>query len=144
MPLPGTRVIHPDWSAHHRPTATGAMTATCIIRRRGEGEGTTNPDGTVDPPAAVTIYTGPCRLQALTTNERIEVAGDTQDTVRRYLIPVEWDAALIEVGDEVEITEAKDPQAAGIKLRVVDIRYGSEQWQRDLVAEETWDEEAGG
>jgi hypothetical protein len=141
MPLPGSRVIPARWSEHHRPTATGGMTARCVITRAG-GEGTTGSDGTWTPAADTQIYLGPCRLQALTTNERIEVAGETQDTVRRYLVAVEHDTARAEIGDKVEITEAVDAQAVGMTLRVVDVRYGSEQWQRDLIAEETYDEEA--
>lgn len=140
MPLPNTRVIHPDWSEHHRPTATGTMTATCTITRGG-GEGTTDPDGTWTPGAPTTVYTGACRMQALTTNERIEVAGDTQTTVRRYLLAVEYDTDQVEIGDTVTITAAVDVDAVGMTLRVVDVRYGSEQWQRDLIVEETYDDE---
>lgn len=140
MPLPTTRVIPDGWSEHHRPTATSTMTGRCIIRRTS-GEGTTGPDGTWTPAAHVDVYVGPCRLQALST-ERLEVAGETQDTVRRYLVGVEHDADP-RIGDEVEITDAKDAQAIGMTLRVVDVRYGTEQWQRDMVAEEIYDEEAG-
>jgi hypothetical protein len=80
-------------------------------------------------------------MQALTTNERIEVAGDTQTTVRRYLLAVEYDTDQVEIGDTVTITAAVDADAAGMTLRVVDVRYGSEQWQRDLIVEETYDNE---
>lgn len=142
MPIPGTGIFHPRWSQHHRPTATTGMTATCVIRRR-TGDGTTGSDGTWTPADPATVYTGPCRLQALTTNERIEVAGDTQDTVRRYLVAITWDADAPQVGDEVEITQAVDPHAAGMTLRVVDVRFGSQQWQRDLIAEQVDDEEGG-
>jgi hypothetical protein len=142
MPLPGTRVIPDGWSAHHRPTATGTMTGRCTIRRTA-GEGTTGADGTWTPDAGADVYDGPCRLQAL-SNERVEVAGETQDTVRRYLVVIEHDADHVEIGDEVEITAAKDAQAVGMTLRIVDVRYGTEQWERDLIAEETYDEEEAG
>lgn len=139
MPLPNTRVIPQGWSAHHRPTAAGTMTGTCTITAPG-GEGTTGPDGDWTPGTGTTVYDGPCRLQALTTNERIEAAGDTQTTVRRYLISVQHDTDRIENGATVTITAARDAEAVGMTLRVVDVRYGSEQWQRDLIAEETYDE----
>lgn len=142
MPLPTGRVIHPAWSQHHRPTATGTMTATCTITGAG-GDGTTDPDGNWTPGTGDTLYEGPCRLQALTTNERIEVAGDTQTTMRRYLVSISYDADRIENGATITITTAVDAEAVGMTLRVVDVRYGSEQWQRDLIAEETYDETGG-
>jgi hypothetical protein len=144
MPLdsPAAGPIHPSWSAHHRPVAAGLMTAACTIAGAG-GDGTTDADGDWTPGAGTPIYTGPCRLQALTTNERVEVAGETQTTVRRYLVAIEHDAGEIEVGAMVTITAAVDAEAVGMTLRVVDVRYGSEQWERDLIAEETDREEAG-
>jgi hypothetical protein len=75
-------------------------------------------------------------VQALTTSERIEVAGESQDTVRRYLVAIEYDADQVHLGDDIEVTAAVDALLVGMTLRVVDIRYGSEQWQRDLIAEE--------
>ncbi|MGI5423063.1 DUF6093 family protein [Actinomadura luteofluorescens] len=138
MPLgsPAAGPIHPRWSEHHRPTATGLMTAACTISGAG-GDGSTDANGDWTPGTGDPIYDGPCRLQALTTNERVEVAGETQTTVRRYLIAIEHDAARVEVGATVTITAAVDAEAVGMTLRVVDVRYGSEQWERDLIAEET-------
>jgi hypothetical protein len=137
MPLdgPASQVIHPRWSAHHRPTATATMTAQCTITRTS-GDGTTGPDGTWTPDGPSTFYEGPCRVQALTTNERIEVAGEDQNTVRRYLVSVQYDTERVEVNDLVTVTEAVDVGLVGMGFRVVDVRYGSEQWQRDLIAEE--------
>lgn len=135
MPLPGSHVIHPRWSEHHRPTATSAMTGECIITRRA-GAGITAPDGTYTPAAAATIYIGPCRVQARSTDERIELAGEAQETHRRYLVAVRHDAPEILVDDLVGITAAVDARLVGKELRVVDITYGSEQWQRDLICDE--------
>lgn len=136
MPLPTTRVIPSGWSDHHRPTAAATMTAECVITRPSGG-GTTGPDGTWTPSPATTLYTGACRVQALPTNERLLVRGDATETHRRYLVAVEWDSADPAIGDLVAVTTSVDPHLTGKTLRVIDIRYGSEQWQRDLICDET-------
>jgi hypothetical protein len=135
MPLPTSRVIDPRWSGHHRPTAAATMTAECVITRP-TGGGTTGPGGIWTPPAAATLYTGACRVQALATNERLLPRGDTTETHRRYLVAVAWDTADPAIGDLIAITASVDPHLTGKKLRVIDIRYGAEQWQRDLICDE--------
>lgn len=137
MPLPNTRVIHPDWSEHHRPTAEGTMTATCEITRRATG-GTTDASGTYTPAAPTTIHTGPCRVQALTTQRQVVVIGETQETRHRYLVTIRY-AADIHIGDLVRITASVDGGLVGRQLRVTDTTYGSEQWERDLNCEELED-----
>jgi hypothetical protein len=136
MPLPSSRVIDPRWSRHHRPTASATMTAECVITR-ATGEGTTSPDGTWTPPQAVTVYAGVCRVQAATTHERLMPRGETTETHHRYLVAVQWDAGDPAIGDQVTVTASVDPHLAGKQLRVIDVRYGSEQWQRDLICDET-------
>ncbi|WP_242892853.1 DUF6093 family protein [Actinomadura litoris] len=135
MPLPGTRPIHPRWSEHHRPTATGLMTATCTITRTS-GPGTEGPGGTWIPPDPVAVYSGPCRVVPATADERLLTLGENQVTSRRYQVAVRYDTAQLQVGDVVEVTEAVDEGLVGLKLRVLDVRYGSEQWERDLNTEE--------
>jgi uncharacterized protein DUF6093 len=136
MPLDGTHVVHPRWSEHHRPTATATMTAECVITRPA-APGTTGTTGTWTPPPDTTVYTGPCRLVPKSTDQgRHQVVGDTQVTPRSYHVGIEYDTAEILIGDIVEITAAKDPGLAGHKLRVIDVQYGSEQWQRDLLTQE--------
>lgn len=134
-PLPSTRAIPDGWDAHHRPVATSSMTATCSIRRPATGVYNTatlqygDADGTL-------IYSGPCRLQQRT---RAEFAGDVagqQVTTRSYLLAIEWDAAQILVDDIATIDTATDPRLATRKLRITDVQYGSDQWQRDLYAED--------
>lgn len=136
MPLSGSHVIHPRWSEHHRPTATSAMTAECIITR-ATGPGTTAPDGTYTAAARTTIYTGVCRVVARPViNEGVKVAGETQETHRHYQVSIRHDTPEILIDDLVEVTVAVDAGLAGKKLRVVDVAYGSEQWQRDLLCDE--------
>jgi hypothetical protein len=134
VPLEGTGVFHADWNSHHRPVASSAMTAACAITRR-TGAATTGPDGTVTPPPAATVYEGPCRFVPR-TDERHRAAGDWQVTPRRYDIGVLYDTDPIQVGDTVTVTAAADAGLVGVAVRVVDVAYSSEQWQRNVVAEE--------
>lgn len=135
MPIPGTGVFHPKWSGHHRQTATSTMTADCTITRRG-GAGTTGATGTWTPAAAQAVYTGPCRVQEIGITERLLVIGEGQETHRRYQVSILHDAAEVKVSDVIEVTASVDKGLPGKKLRVVDVRYGSEQWQQDLVCDE--------
>ena len=136
MPLSGSRPVHPRWSQYHRPTATGTMSATCTITRESEA-GTTDPDtGEWTPGNPTTIYTGPCRATPATADERLLVVGERAITSRRYSVAVQYDTADIEVGDVITITTAVDAGLVGMGLRVLDVMYASEQWERVLSAEE--------
>ena len=137
MPLdsPAAGPLHPRWSDHHRPVATGLMTATCTITRPS-GAGTTSLSGDYTPSAPDTIYTGPCRVTPRTADERLLLAGEDQVTSRRYAVAVPYDAPEILLGDSVTVTSAVDTGLIGLGLRVLDVRYASEQWQRDLYTEE--------
>lgn len=136
MPLHGSHVIHPRWSEHHRPVATGAMTAECTVTHN-TGTGTTDAGGVYTPPSETTIYSGRCRVTLATaTNERIEVVGETQETRRRYQVWLEFGAAEPPIGALVNITACPQGGLNGKRLRVVDTRLGSEQWQETLMAEE--------
>lgn len=135
MPLPGTPVIHPRWNEHHRPTATATMTAECIITRQ-TNDGTTAPDGTWTPGGSSTIYTGMCRVVPLIRPARIEIVGEAQETSRHYQVAIRYDAPEIGIGDLVDITLAVDAGLVGRKLRVIDVTYGTEQWQRNLLCDE--------
>lgn len=138
MPLPNTKVIHTLWSEHHRPTATGTMSAVCEITRKGTA-GVTDADGTYTPAVRSTVHAGPCRVQALVTQQQIEIVGETQETRHRYLVTIQYDTAEIHVGDLVRLTASKDAGLVGRQLRVTDAIYGSEQWERDLTCEELGD-----
>jgi hypothetical protein len=111
------------------------MTASCEITRTA-GAGSTGANGDWTPPDPVTIYTGPCRVVEERTNERISVVGEAQETHRRYTLSIRYDADEIHVGDIGEITESVDTGLVGKRLRVVDVQYGNEQWQRDLHCDE--------
>lgn len=138
MPLPNTRVFSTQWSQHHRPTATGTMTAECVITRRNPA-GTTDADGTWTPSGPTTVYTGPCRVQVMTTQQQVIVVGETQETRRRYLVTVRFDTAELHVHDLVAITASVDAGLVGRELQVTEVGYGSEQWERDLTCDEMGD-----
>lgn len=135
-PLAGHTPIHPRWSEHHRPVATGTQTGTCTITRPGTGDGTTDPDGTWHPPTPTDVYAGTCRITPQTADARYVVSGDRRVTIRGYELAIEWDAADVREGDNVTIVTAKDPRLAGVELRVTDVRMASEQWERVLIAEQ--------
>jgi len=136
MPLPNTRVIHPGWSPRNRPVASGAMTGTCRITRI-TGGGTVGPGGTWTPAEPATIYSGPVRVTAPPFSREQRLTGEeTQLTRRRYSVFVEWDAPEFKIGDTVTILKARDPLLGGKQFRLIDILHGTEQWQRNLLAEE--------
>jgi hypothetical protein len=136
MPLTGagSRVFHPRWSEHHRPTATASMDAECIITRQTSG--TTGPDGTFTPGAATPIYTGVCRIVPVTRPGRVAVVGEAQETHRHFQVAVRYDVPAILIDDLIDVTVAVDPLLVGKKLRVLEVSYGSEQWQRNLLCDE--------
>jgi hypothetical protein len=131
-------VIGPGWSSHHRPTALATLTATCDITRDGTGPGTFDPaTGKTTPPARIVVATdAACRVQARPTRERAVLQGDQVVTIRSYLVSLPHDVPLVEVDDLIEITDAVDADLAGRTLRVLDAQYGSEQWQRNIVAQD--------
>ncbi|WP_141576125.1 DUF6093 family protein [Actinomadura sp. WMMA1423] len=118
MPLPTTRVFHPDWSQHHRPVATGTMTGECTITR-----------------GATQVYAGPCRIIADGSNE-VAMIGDQKLLVVRYLVTVRYDTDTVEVGDVVTVTAAVDGGLVGRTLIVKQVRYGTQEWERDLYADD--------
>ncbi|WP_221762099.1 DUF6093 family protein [Nonomuraea sp. WAC 01424] len=132
-PLTGSAPIHPRWSEHHRPVASGSHTGRCTITRQGSGEGTTDPDGTWHPPTATTVYTGPCRITAPAPSS-IVVVGEQQTAVATYEVGIEWDAAEVLEHDLITMDEAPDPAIVGKQLIVIDIAYATERFERVLRA----------
>jgi hypothetical protein len=144
MPLPRHTPIHPRFSEHNRPTATGTQTGHVTITRSGTGSGALNPDGSYTPPAASVIYSGPCRIAPRPASERVAVVGDQRVTIREYALAIEWDAAEVHVDDIATVDDATDPGLVGKRLRVSDVKYATEQWERILMAVEDLTRPAGG
>jgi len=141
MPFSTTRVIHADWSKHHQPVAEGAMTAVCRIETPGVGPGSTDPGTESKIPAApiVIIDDCPCRIQEIDSATEATQAGQ-QVTERRYLIPVPADVPDVPEGAHIVITAAdNDAHLVGRRLQVTDVQYGSERFERDLIATDNLD-----
>ena len=147
-PFAGTKVIHPGWSRHHQPTATGGMNAACVITDParsipGGWDDDTGEYGPSTPFVVVAAPDGkpgwPCRVQRLLGDQDSEQAGQ-DSTTRRYLAQLH-DPHLeslpdVEVGHVLTVTAAaNDPHLVGLALRVVDVQHGSERFTRDLTLE---------
>lgn len=144
MPLPNTRVIHPDWSNRNRPVAEGTMTGTCTITRAASTSTVPAFDevlGVSIPPTPTAVYGGICRVQRAVASEAHPTVADREVTQRDYyvMLPVaQADAVEIQVNDIVTFnTMPDDPTLVGRVMRVRDVRAGSLLWQRDLVCEDT-------
>lgn len=143
MPLPNTRVIGDGWSRHHRPTATGAMTATGTIVRPPSAATAVFDEvaGRSVLPAAATLYDGIMRVQRLAqaVSDSTTTTADREQTIREYQVSVDIDAATtpLQVNDIVTVTAcADDPHLVGQPLRVRDVRLGTLAWERDLLCED--------
>lgn len=138
-PLPGYRVIHPQFEAHHRPVAENVQTATATITRHTAAGATFDPDnGQTTYPTATTVYSGRCRVQRPMQGEMAREIGDRQVIIRPHVVSLPADAPEVRIGDKVTVSPWSDstqgdPHLPGEPLWVHDVRYGSLIWQRDLV-----------
>lgn len=140
MPLPGTRVIPRGWSAHHRPTANGAMTGECTITEAPAGRAVPVFDealGYSPAPEQHPLYAGPCRVQRGLANESQVVVADREVTLRTYQVSIPIDGTdPIATNALVTMTVCEDdPQLVGAALRVRDVRAGTLAWERDLICD---------
>lgn len=125
-PLPGYKVIPPRWAEHNRPVANSTMTTPCVIKRISAGP----------PPyplpegwdGAETIHETVCRVQEL-NKVTGGVAGEQPTTEREYLIPVPVDGLPeLRAGEQGDIVHA-----IGRQFRIIQIMFGSLEWERDLI-----------
>lgn len=142
MPLPSTRVIHPEWAEHHRPVAEGGMTATCSLRLPG-GTATGDFDdeaGNTPAESNAPYHSGPCRIQAMSTRAQEALAAEQEVTSLAYLVTVEWDAGTPEQDIEAKhlvhidsVDDNGDPTLVGKDLVVRSVVHGSLVFERDLI-----------
>lgn len=140
MPLPGSRVIPEGWSAHHQPTAQGAMTATATLQHPpgGEPTGFNEVLGRSVYGAPTPYWTGPVRIQRGGQGQATVDVGDRQVTLRGYQVSIPASVTGVRVNDQLTVATCdEDADLVGRVLRVVDVRYGSLRWQRDLICEDT-------
>lgn len=139
MPLPGTRVIHKQFSTHHRATAEGTMRARCRINRPATTPGVPTFDVASgrsvypDPPL---VHTGPCRVQRAPRAEEQVDSGDREVTIQRYMVGIPAAAPVVQIGDRVTVTECDDdPQLIGQRMTVRAVHLASLLWERDLLCD---------
>jgi hypothetical protein len=139
MPFPSTKVIHDRWSEHHQPVARGGMTCKVRVSIAGDGPGSFDSvSGYTTPPARVTKYEGPARIQAVFRPAEADV-GEQDVTVRRYLVAIDATAADIPYAAMVEVLEARnDAELLNRRFYVEEATVGSERFQRDLICTETF------
>ena len=138
MPLPSTRVIPGGWNAHHRPTATASLNGRCRIVRPDTDRSDDPYDETTlqyTPGPGATVYTGPCRIQAMSAADSRLLFGEQDVTTSTFRVVVEWDADVA-LNDVVEVLEAQDPDLPGVQLRILNWGKSTEQWERDLICQE--------
>lgn len=140
--LPNSKVIPPDWEAHHAPTCDASMTATITVTRLSAPTGTPTFDaqtGRSVYPTPTTVWSGACRIQQRNAGLGGTVAqqvGEKAQPTHYYLLATSLTAPLLDVNDVAEVTSAVDAAMVGRTLRITDVLGGSTLWQRDYHAEE--------
>lgn len=119
-----------------RETSASALPDTCVIARAvGEPE-LDETTGDADPPAPVTIYTGPCRVRPRDTQAQDVEIGNLHDTTADYVATLPHDAAGIEVDDFLTVTVSIDSDMVGRSFRITHVGWSSWQIDRRLTLED--------
>lgn len=119
-----------------RDTSAAALPASCVISRPA-GTPTFNPTtGQYDTPTPTTIYTGPCRVRTLNSQDMNTTVGDLHETLGRYICTVPHTATGIEVDDFLVVTAGTDLDLEDRPLRVTDVRLSEWQIDRRLALED--------
>lgn len=113
------------------------QTATCTITRAGAGDPVRNEEtGQLEPPAATTVYTGPC-LVTPEGGDRVQEFGGAPVALRSYTVSIADLTADVHVEDLVTVTGSRDPLLdVGRALRVLDVPKSELVTVRRLACEE--------
>lgn len=113
------------------------MTETCTITRAGNGTQTYNPaTDTFTEPARTTVYSGRCRVKALTGGDRSPSAGDDTFDLDTYVVSIPVSSTSVQPDDHVLVASAAtDPTLVGMVLRVKAVTVGSQVTARRLTCE---------
>jgi len=145
MPRPGTPVIPPGWSQHHRPTVNKTMTARIILQRPPSGaDAAFNPTtGKSEYPVPVVLWpitddqTGLVRIQRIARRGSETEVGNRFAEIQMYQISLPAEVVEVEINDQVRVVASgDDTNLNGLLLRIVEVRGGSLIWSRDILAEE--------
>lgn len=139
MPFDTTRVVPAGWSQHHAAVAAGGMNATIHIsdpNAQTRGWDATTESTTIT--TAEPVYAGPARIQEVMSAEEATQTGQ-QVTERRYLLQILFDAAPVQQGWAVRVTDCPNDTelvawTTTRPMTVTDVQMGSERFTRDLIA----------
>lgn len=124
-PLPGTKVIHPDWAAHHRPTAAQTMTSPAVFKRVSTGPAPYPLPAGWDGSAV--IWSTKVRVQAQIQRAGTSIPAEQPFTERRYLVTCPLDGPELRAGEQGDTITTE-----GRTLRIVSVAFGTYQFERDL------------
>lgn len=144
MPFPATSTIHPDWSAHHQPTAASTLSGHLTIRDPSLGGWT--PTGGAQPatPGAL-LHEGPFRAQPLDGQVRAADAARQDVTERAYQVSLDASAPEVPVGAVITISQCPDdPHLVGKVLIVTGLDYSSRRFERTVYADLNLRSQPGG
>lgn len=110
--------------------------ATCTITRPGAGDPVFDSNtGTYTNPPPTTVYTGAC-LFTPDGGDRVQQFGEGPVVTRTYTVGIEDTSIEFRVEDTVTIDTARDPQAVGMELVVLDVPKSEHVTVRRLSCEE--------
>lgn len=119
-----------------RQMARETMRDTCTITR-GSTRGAFDPDTlTYATVAGTVVYQGRCRVDRGFAGSDVDAAS-LEALVARPVVVIPWDAAVIEPGDTVTVTETDDVQLVDRPLEVTGIPFSSVAVERKLLTEDT-------
>jgi hypothetical protein len=86
-----------------------------IFRKTGT---TTDPNTGAVVDSYATVHTGKCRVRMQSSWATDRTAGEQPITVSRYMLQIPVSVTGVEIGDLVDITESKDPDLVGHRIRI--------------------------
>lgn len=134
VPFKGTRVIHPRWSAHHRPVTDGAMNATVRVVTGVAGADFTYGGGFQEGTETVG-YVGPARVTYEPTQGRDADATGQDTTVRRVTVALPGEGIATQHDAVVHVTDVDANGLLHLKgavLVVESVGRSSHAWEQLL------------
>lgn len=120
-----------------RAKALETMIDQCVIVRPAERSAmVTNPTTLLAVPASpVTVYEGVCRVKKPSTEQLVQLFGDTQVSVQRRVLRVPHDAPEVRIDDVFTATSSGDDEILRQNMRIAAVVAGSMNFYRDYGVE---------
>lgn len=137
MPLPNTRMIHPQWQARNARVALGGM-QTRIRLSRPQRLGVRDPvSGKTALQPEWIYYEGPARLQSRGAAAPGGAETGAMVTRGNYLlvVPLDIGDGVPRLDDVADVLSSPDPLHLGLRLYVVDVPTATQILQRNLGAD---------